>query len=136
MVFAGRGRRLRSIVMAAFRRRQNPGPEEERIDSMAKKFYTVLLVPDASSQIRTFHIAKSVLGALAAAAALVFVAFLFFIYQAVSLNGHMLELRRLRVGATPQGHMLGKGDCLEAELTGVREFDARLRAAAGPGAEG
>ena len=98
---------------------------------MAKKFYTVLLVPDASSQIRTFHIAKSMLGALAAAAALVFVAFLFFIYQAVSLNGHMLELRRLRVVASQQGHMLGKVDRLEAELTGLREFDARLRTAAG-----
>jgi murein DD-endopeptidase MepM/ murein hydrolase activator NlpD len=99
--------------------------------SLAKKFYTVLLVPDASSQIRTFHIAKSVLGALAVAAALVFVAFLFFIYQAVSLNGHMLELRRLRVAASQQGHMLGKVDRLEAELTGLREFDARLRTAAG-----
>ena len=98
---------------------------------MAKKFYTVLLVPDASSQIRTFHIAKPLLAALAASAALVCVAFLFFIYQAVSLNGHMLELRRLRAAASQQGHMLGKVDRLEAELTGLREFDARLRTAAG-----
>src|SRR3990172_10566607 len=111
--------------MADSRRRQNPEPEEERIDSMAKKFYTVLLVPDASSQIRTFHIAKSILGALAAAAPLVFVAFLFFIYQAVSLNCHMLELRRLRVAASQQCHLLGKVDRLGAELTGLREFDAR-----------
>ncbi|MBI4379677.1 MAG: M23 family metallopeptidase [candidate division NC10 bacterium] len=98
---------------------------------MAKKFYTVLLVPDASSQIRTFHIAKPLLAALAASAALVCVAFLFFIYQAVSLNGHMLELRRLRVAASQQGHLLGKVDRLGAELAGLREFDARLRTAAG-----
>ena len=98
---------------------------------MAKKFYTVVLVPDASSQIRTFHIAKPLLGALAVSAALVSVAFLFFIYQAVSLNGHMLELRRLRVTASQQGHLLGKVDRLEGELARLREFDARLRTAAG-----
>jgi murein DD-endopeptidase MepM/ murein hydrolase activator NlpD len=98
---------------------------------MAKKFYTVLLVPDASSQIRTFHIGKSLLAALAACAALMGVAFLFFIYQAVSLNGHMLELRRLRVTASQQSQLLGKVDRLEADLARLRDFDTRLRTAAG-----
>lgn len=98
---------------------------------MAKKFYTVLVVPDASSQIRTFHIAKPLLAALAAAASLVFVGFLFFIYQAVSLNGHMLELRRLRMTAGQQNQLLGKIDRLEADLARLRDFDLRLRTAAG-----
>jgi murein DD-endopeptidase MepM/ murein hydrolase activator NlpD len=98
---------------------------------MAKKFYTVLLVPDASSQIRTFHIAKPLLAALAVSAALVGVTFLFFIYQAVSLNGHMLELRRLRVTASQQSQLLAKVDRLEAELSRLHDFDARLRTAAG-----
>jgi murein DD-endopeptidase MepM/ murein hydrolase activator NlpD len=98
---------------------------------MAKKFYTVLILPDASSQIRKFHIAKPLLGALAVAASLIFVAFLFFIYQAVSLNGHMLELRRLRVTASQQAHLLEKIDRLGNEMVRLREFDFRLRTAAG-----
>jgi len=98
---------------------------------MAKKFYTVLVLPDASSQIRKFHIAKPLLGALAVAASLIFVAFLFFIYQAVSLNGHMLELRRLRVTASQQAHLLEKIDRLGNEMVRLREFDFRLRTAAG-----
>lgn len=98
---------------------------------MAKKFYTVLVLPDASSQIRRFHIAKPLLGALAAAASLIFVAFLFFIYQAVSLNGHMLELRQLRVTASQQASLLAKIDRLENEMVRLREFDLRLRTAAG-----
>lgn len=100
-------------------------------ESMAKKFYTVLVLPDASSQIRKFHIAKPLLGAITVSASLVFVALLFFIYQAVSLNGHMLELRRLRVVANQQGQLMDKFGHLEAELAGLREFDLRLRTAAG-----
>ncbi len=98
---------------------------------MAKKFYTVLVLPDASSQIRKFHIAKPLLGALTVTASLIFVAFLFFIYQAVSLNGHMLELRRLRVTASQQAHLLEKIDRLGNEMVRLREFDFRLRTAAG-----
>ncbi len=98
---------------------------------MAKKFYTVLVVPDASSQIRTFHIPKALLGGLASAASLVFVAFLFVIYQAVSLNGHMLELRRLRAAADQQAHLLEKIGRLEDEMVRMRDFDLRLRTVAG-----
>ncbi len=98
---------------------------------MAKKFYTVLVLPDASSHIRRFHIAKSLLGGLAVAASMIFVAFLFFIYEAVSLNGHMLELRQLRVAANQQAGLAQKIDHLENELIRLREFDLRLRTAAG-----
>jgi len=98
---------------------------------MAKKFYTVLILPDASSQIRKFHIAKPLLGALAVATGLIFVSFLFLIYQAVSLNGHMLELRRLRVTAGQQAQLLEKIDRLENDMSRLKEFDLRLRTAAG-----
>lgn len=100
---------------------------------MAKKFFTVLVVPDASSQIRTFHIPKALLGAIGAAASLILIAFLFFFYQAVSLNGHMLELRRLRMAAGRQAHLLEKIDRLENEMVRMRDFDLRLRTAAGLG---
>ena len=98
---------------------------------MAKKFYTVLVVPDASSQIRTFHIPKALLGGLGAVASLVCIAILFFIYQAVSLNGHMLELRRLRAAAGQHTQLLEKINRLEDEMGRMRDFDLRLRTVAG-----
>ncbi len=98
---------------------------------MAKKFYTILVLPDASSQIRRFHIAKPLLSALAVTAGLIFVAFLFLIYQAVGHTGHMLELRQLRTTANEQANLLQKFERLENQMAGLREFDLRLRTAAG-----
>lgn len=98
---------------------------------MAKKFYTVLVLPDASSQIRRFHIARPILRALTVIAGLIFVAFLFFIYQAVGHNGHMLELRQLRATANEQANLLQKLEHLENEMARLREFDLRLRTVAG-----
>ena len=98
---------------------------------MAKKFYTVLVLPDASSQIRRFHIAKPLLSALTVTVGLIFVAFLFFIYQAVSHTGHMLELRQLRTTANEQASLLQKFEHLENQMVQLREFDLRLRTAAG-----
>ncbi len=98
---------------------------------MAKKFYTILVLPDASSQIRRFHIAKPLLSALAVTAGLIFTAFLFLIYQAVGHTGHMLELRQLRTTSSEQANLLQKFERLENQMAGLREFDLRLRTAAG-----
>lgn len=98
---------------------------------MAKKFYTVLVLPDASSQIRRFHIAKPLLSALAVTAGLIFVAFLFLIYQVVGHTGHMLELRQFRTTSNEQANLLQKFERLENQMAGLREFDLRLRTAAG-----
>ena len=98
---------------------------------MAKKFYTVLVLPDASSQIRRFHIAKPLLSALAVTTGFIFIAFLFLIYQAVGHTGHMLELRQLRTTSSEQANLLQKFEGLENQMAGLREFDLRLRTAAG-----
>ena len=98
---------------------------------MAKKFYTILVLPDASSQIRRFHIAKPLLSALAVTTGLIFIAFLFLIYQAVGHTGHMLELRQLRTTANEQANLLQKFERLENQMVQLREFDLRLRTAAG-----
>ncbi|MBZ0158719.1 M23 family metallopeptidase [Candidatus Methylomirabilis sp.] len=98
---------------------------------MARKFYTVLILPDASSQIRRFHIAKPLFSAISVTAGLIFVAFLFLIYQAVGHTGHMLELRQLRATANGQTDLLQKFERLENQMTQLREFDLRLRTAAG-----
>lgn len=98
---------------------------------MAKKFYTILVLPDASSQIRRFHIAKPILNTLAMTAGLIFIAFLFLIYQAVGHTGHMLELRQLRTTSNEQANLLQKFERLENQMVQLREFDLRLRTAAG-----
>ncbi|MDE2323011.1 MAG: hypothetical protein KGL31_14100, partial [candidate division NC10 bacterium] len=98
---------------------------------MAKKFYTVLILPDASSQIRRFHIAKPLFGTLAVTAGLIFIAFLFLIYQVVGHTGHMLELRQLRTTANEQAELLQRFERLKNQMAQLREFDLRLRTAAG-----
>jgi murein DD-endopeptidase MepM/ murein hydrolase activator NlpD len=98
---------------------------------MAKKFYTVLVLPDAGSRIRKFHIAKPLLSTLAVTAGLVFVAFLFLVYQTVSHTGHMLELRQLRTISNEQTNLLQHFERLENQMGRLREFDVRLRTAAG-----
>ena len=103
---------------------------------MAKKFYTVLILPDVGSRIRRFHIAKPLLSTLAVSAGLIFVAFLFLIYQTVSHTGHMLELRQLRTVSSEQANLLQKFERLEHQMGRLREFDLRLRTAAGLDVQG
>lgn len=98
---------------------------------MAKKFYTVLILPDASTQIRKFHISKPLLSTLIITAGLVFVTFVFLLYQSVGYTGHMLELRQLRTTANGQADLTQKFERLKSQMTQLREFDLRLRTAAG-----
>ena len=98
---------------------------------MAKKFYTVLVLPDTGSRIRKFHIARPLLSTLAVTAGLIFVAFLFLVYQMIGHTGHMLELRQLRTISSEQANLLQKFELLENQMGRLREFDVRLRTAAG-----
>ncbi len=53
---------------------------------MAKRFFTVLVLPDATSPPKKFHISKTVLMAFATGAALCLVMLFFFLYQYVGQN--------------------------------------------------
>jgi murein DD-endopeptidase MepM/ murein hydrolase activator NlpD len=98
---------------------------------MAKRFYTVLVLPDATSTPRKFHINKSVLTAISSLAAVAIVAFVFFLYQYVNVNVRLLELKQLRLEAGDRGFLAERVGQLEGELTRLRELDRRLRAAIG-----
>jgi len=98
---------------------------------MAKRFYTVLVLPDASATPRKFHISKSILTALSSLAVVSIVAFAFFLYQYVSLNVRLLELKQLRIEAGDRGFLAEKVGQLEGELSKLRDLDRRLRAAIG-----
>ena len=98
---------------------------------MAKRFYTVLVLPDATSTPRKFHISKGVLTALSSLAVVAIVAFAFFLYQYVNVNVRLLELKQLRLEAGDRSFVAERVGQLEGELTRLRDLDRRLRAAIG-----
>jgi len=98
---------------------------------MAKRFYTVLVLPDATSTPRKFHISKPVLTAFSAVAAVAIVAFAFFLYQYVNVNVRLLELKQLRLEAGDRSFLAERVGQLEGELTRLRDLDRRLRVAVG-----
>lgn len=98
---------------------------------MAKRFYTVLILPDATSPARKLHITKSVITAVSSVLAIAVLAFAFFLYQYVSLNVRMLELRQLRQEAGDRNVLAAKVGQLEGELSRLRDLDRKLRVVAG-----
>ena len=98
---------------------------------MAKRFYTVLVLPDATSPARKFHISKTVMTVVSSVAVVSILASTFFLYQYVNLNVRMLELRQLRQEASERSILSEKVSQLEGELSKIRELDQRLRVLAG-----
>jgi murein DD-endopeptidase MepM/ murein hydrolase activator NlpD len=98
---------------------------------MAKRFYTVLVLPDATSPARKFHVSKTVMAVLSSVAVVSILALTFFIYQYVNLNVRMLELRQLRQEVSERNSLSAKVSQLEGELSKIRELDQRLRVVAG-----
>ena len=98
---------------------------------MAKRFYTVLILPDATSPARKFHITKTIVTAVSCVTAVSVLAFAFFLYQYVNLNVRMLELKQLRQEASDRNFLAAKVGQLEGEMTRLRELDRKLRVVAG-----
>jgi len=98
---------------------------------MSKRFYTILILPDATSQAHKFHISKPVLTAISALVGLVLISVLFFIFQYVSMSSNMLELKRLRKEMAEKGPYVEKVKQLVMELSYLKEFDRRLRVLVG-----
>jgi murein DD-endopeptidase MepM/ murein hydrolase activator NlpD len=98
---------------------------------MAKRFYTVLILPDATSPARKLHITRSIVSVVSSVTAVSVLAFAFFLYQYVNLNVRMLELKQLRQEASDRNVLAAKVGQLEGELTRLRELDRKLRLVAG-----
>lgn len=98
---------------------------------MAKRFYTVLILPDATSPARKFHISTPIVSAISSVVAVSVLAFAFFLYQYVNLNVRMLELKQLRQEAGDREFLATKVSQLEAELSRLRDLDRKLRVVAG-----
>jgi len=98
---------------------------------MAKQFYTVLILPDATSATRKFHVTKTIITVASSVAAVSVLAFAFFLYQYVNLNVRLLEMKQLRQQVTDRNILAVKVGQLEVDLTRLRELDRKLRVMAG-----
>jgi len=98
---------------------------------MAKRFYTVLILPDATSPARKFHINKTIVTVVSSVTAVIVLAFAYFLYQYVNLNVRMLELKQLRQQVTDRNFLAAKVSQLEGELTRLLDLDRKLRVVAG-----
>jgi murein DD-endopeptidase MepM/ murein hydrolase activator NlpD len=98
---------------------------------MATRFYTVLILPDATSPARTFQVTRTILTAVSSVAAVSLLTFAFFLYQAVTLNGPLRELQQLRQEARDRNVLAAKVGQLEGELTRLGDLDRQLRREAG-----
>ncbi len=98
---------------------------------MAKRFYTVLVLPDATSRARRFHITKTAITVVSTILGVAFVAFGFFVHQYLNLNVRLLELARLRRDVQAHDAVVDRLFEVEKELAQLRELDGRLRVVAG-----
>jgi len=103
---------------------------------MAKRFYTVLILPDATSPARKFHLNPSIVTAVASVTALAVLAFAFFVYQYVTLNVRLLEMKNLRQEVSNRHVLASKVGQLEGELSRLRDLDRQLRQVVGLEAKG
>jgi murein DD-endopeptidase MepM/ murein hydrolase activator NlpD len=98
---------------------------------MPKRFYTVLVLPDATSTPRKFHISRTTITILSSMAAVAMVAMTFFVYQYVNLNVRLLELRQLRHEAGGRSQLVERVGQFEGDLNRMRDLDRRLRVLVG-----
>jgi len=98
---------------------------------MVKRFFTVLILPDAASPARKFHIPKWALTAVSSVAVVATFFLAFFVYQFVALNVQVLELKQLRQEVGDRSVLAERVNQLEGELARLRDLDRKLRVVAG-----
>lgn len=98
---------------------------------MAKKFYTVMILPDATSKIRKFHITQKNVKILGTVAGFILVVFIALTFLLVHLGAKSVELKKLRLETREQKQQLQmfstKVDNLERTMVRLKEFDQKLR---------
>lgn len=98
---------------------------------MAKRFYTVLILPDATSPTRVLRISQTVLAALSSVSAVTILVLAFFLGQSASLHIRLLELKQFRRETTNRNMMAERVSQFEDELSRLRVLDKRLRVVMG-----
>lgn len=98
---------------------------------MAKRFYTILILPDATSKIRKFYITHKNVKILGYVAGFVLVVFIALSFLMVHLGAKSVELKKLRTENREQKQQLQifstKVENLERTMVRLKEFDQKLR---------
>lgn len=98
---------------------------------LAKRFYTVLVLPDATARARKFHITKTAITVVTCIVGVAVIALGFFIHQYVNQNVRLLELAHLKRDLKAHDTVVDRLFQLEKELAQLRDLDGRLRLVAG-----
>jgi murein DD-endopeptidase MepM/ murein hydrolase activator NlpD len=98
---------------------------------MAKRFYTVLILSDATARAKKLHLSKPVVAAAGAGAGLLIVGLILLAFTAIGQRVSLAELHRFRQQASDARASLDKITALEKEVLRLRDFDQKLRAIAG-----
>lgn len=94
---------------------------------MAKRSYTILILPDATRTPMKFHLSRWAMVIFAGGLSALFLCILVFILQYIGMNANMLELKRLR-SEVAQFRALGdRLEGMQKEMTRLQEFDRKIR---------
>ncbi len=94
---------------------------------MAKRSYTILILPDATRSPLKLHISRLTLIGITAGLSGVFLCIFVFILQYINMNANMLELKRLRKEITHLSSLGEKMQEMQREMTRLQEFDKKIR---------
>lgn len=94
---------------------------------MAKRSYTILILPDATRSPLRFHISRSTLIGIAAMLSGLFLCIFVFILQYIDMNANMLELNRLRKEVSHLSLLEEKMQGMQKEVLRLQEFDRKIR---------
>ena len=94
---------------------------------MAKRFYTILILPDATRPPLKFHIGRFTLIGIAAGLSGLFLCIFVFILQYINMNANMLELNRLRKEVAHLSLVGEKMQEMQREMARLQVFDRKIR---------
>jgi len=94
---------------------------------MAKRFYTILILPDATRPPLKFHISRFTLISIAVGLSGLFLCIFVFILQYINMNANMLELKRLRKEVAHLSLLGEKIRGMQKEMVSLQTFDRKIR---------
>jgi murein DD-endopeptidase MepM/ murein hydrolase activator NlpD len=94
---------------------------------MAKRLYTILILPDATRSPIKFHLSQWTMVVLAGALSALFLCLVGFVFQYVGMSANMLELKRLRNEVPRLQALNERVESLQKEVTRLQEFDRKIR---------
>lgn len=98
---------------------------------MAERFYTILILPDATAKARKLHITRPALTVASCLVGFVLMSFFFSVYAYITLHSSLLELYHLRRQVGEQQQWLDQIQGIQDELNRLRDLDHKFRAVAG-----